>query len=196
MSVFPETSYTLVKKLAADVPAVSEAAWVRFFGLYVPVMRRFVEWNDKTHDPDDVVQDVLVKLLDAVRSGRYDPSRAKFRSFLAAVIRNHLVSLYRRDSARGGEGIPLDTLLSEPSVPASQGDGLDLDWARARHEAAVEHVLTKTALSRQSKDVYRAYVLEGKSAAEVAAAFGITKGNVAKIKFRIEGMVAALESDL
>ena len=60
----------------------------------------------------------------------------------------------------------------------------------------MEHVLTRTALSRQSKDVYRAHVLEGKSAAEVAAAFGTTKGNVAKIKFRVEGMVAALESDL
>lgn len=196
MAVFPETSYTLIKKLSADVPAVSEAAWARFFDLYVPVMRRFVEWNDKAHDPDDVVQDVLLKLLEAVRAGRYDPTRARFRAFLATVIRNHLVSLYRRDSARGGEKVSIDELLREPSVPASQGDELDLAWARARHEAAVEHVLTRTALSRQSKDVYRAHVLEGKSAAEVAAAFGTTKGNVAKIKFRVEGMVAALESDL
>ena len=60
MAVFPETSYTLIKKLSADVASVSEAAWVRFFDLYVPVMRRFVEWNDRTRDPEDVVQDVLV----------------------------------------------------------------------------------------------------------------------------------------
>ena len=197
MAVFPETSYTLIKKLSADVTSVSEAAWVRFFDLYVPVMRRFVEWNDRTRDPDDVVQDVLVKLLDAVRKGRYDPGRAKFRSFLATVIRNHLVSLYRRDASRGaGSNVSFDELLVEPSVSASQGDALDLEWARARHEAAVEHVLTKTALSAQSKSVYRAHVIEGKSAAEVAAEFGITKGNVAKIKFRVDGMVAALESDL
>ena len=197
MAVFPETSYTLIKKLSADVTSVSEAAWVRFFDLYVPVMRRFVEWNDKTRDPDDVVQDVLVKLLDAVRRGRYDPGRAKFRTFLATVIRNHLVSLYRRDAARGaGSNVPIDELLTEPSVPASQGDALDLAWARARHEAAVEHVLTKTALSAQSKAVYRAHVLEGRPAGEVAAEFGITKGNVAKIKFRVEGMAAALEGEL
>lgn len=197
MAVFPETSYTLIKKLSADVTSVSEAAWVRFFDLYVPVMRRFVEWNDRTRDPDDVVQDVLVKLLDAVRKGRYDPGRAKFRSFLATVIRNHLVSLYRRDAARGaGSNVSFEELLGEPSVPASQGDALDLAWARARHEAAVEHVLTKTALSAQSKAVYRAHVLEGRPAGDVAAEFGITKGNVAKIKFRVEGMAAALEGEL
>ena len=197
MAVFPETSYTLIKKLSADVTSVSEAAWVRFFDLYVPVMRRFVEWNDKTRDPDDVVQDVLVKLLDAVRRGRYDPGRAKFRTFLATVIRNHLVSLYRRDAARSaGSNVSIDELLTEPSVPASQGDALDLAWARARHEAAVEHVLTKTALSAQSKAVYRAHVLEGRPAGDVAAEFGVTKGNVAKIKFRVEGMVAALEGEL
>ena len=197
MAVFPETSYTLIKKLSADVTSVSEAAWVRFFDLYVPVMRRFVEWNDKTRDPDDVVQDVLVKLLDAVRKGRYDPGRAKFRTFLATVIRNHLVSLYRKDAARGeGSNVSFEELLTEPSVPASQGDALDLAWARARHEAAVEHVLTKTALSAQSKAVYRAHVLEGRPAGDVAAEFGITKGNVAKIKFRVEGMAAALEGEL
>lgn len=197
MAVFPETSYTLIKKLSADVTSVSEAAWVRFFDLYVPVMRRFVEWNDKTRDPDDVVQDVLVKLLDAVRRGLYDPGRAKFRTFLATVIRNHLVSLYRKDAARGaGANVSIDELLTEPSVPASQGDALDLAWARARHEAAVEHVLTKTALSAQSKAVYRAHVLEGRPAGDVAAEFGVTKGNVAKIKFRVEGMVAALEGEL
>ena len=197
MAVFPETSYTLIKKLSADVTSVSEAAWVRFFDLYVPVMRRFVEWNDKTRDPDDVVQDVLVKLLDAVRRGRYDPGRAKFRTFLATVIRNHLVSLYRKDAARGaGSNVSIDELLTEPSVPASQGDALDLAWARARHEAAVEHVLTKTALSAQSKAVYRAHVLEGRPAGDVAAEFGVTKGNVAKIKFRVEGMAAAIEGEL
>jgi len=55
MSLFPPTSLTLLLKLAVEVTGGNEAAWVRFFGLYTPAIRRFVEWNDKTHDP--VVQD-------------------------------------------------------------------------------------------------------------------------------------------
>lgn len=55
MSLFPPTSLTLLQKLAVEVTGGNEAAWVRFFGLYTPAMRRFVEWNDKVHDPDDVI---------------------------------------------------------------------------------------------------------------------------------------------
>ena len=35
----------------------------RFFALYTPVMRRFIEMNDRVHDPDDVIQDVYVKIV-------------------------------------------------------------------------------------------------------------------------------------
>ena len=64
MSVFPATSLTLVEKLASEIPGEDEASWVRFFNLYTPAIRRFVEWNDRTHDPDDVVQGVFVKLVE------------------------------------------------------------------------------------------------------------------------------------
>ena len=56
MSVFPSTSTTLLQTLAAKNTGVSEAAWARFFELYTPAMRRFIEMNDHTHDPDDVIQ--------------------------------------------------------------------------------------------------------------------------------------------
>ena len=196
MSVFPATSLTLVEKLASEIPGEDEASWVRFFNLYTPAIRRFVEWNDKTHDPDDVVQDVFVKLVEILRAGKYDPHRARFRAFLSTIIRRQLISMYRKDQARGGEGnLPLEDFADVLTVPASQGMKVDLDWARAKHEAAVEHVLTKTALAQTSKDVYRAHVLEGRPADEVAKAFHMTKNNVAKIKFRVENMISAIEEE-
>ena len=197
MSVFPVTSMTLMKKLAAETPGEYEAAWVRFFNLYKPAIRRFVEWNDKTHDPDDVIQDVFVKLVDILRAGKYDPEKARFRSLLATIIRRQLVSMYRKDCARGGNGnLPLEDFEDVLSVPAEQGDDMDRAWALAKHEAAVEHVLTKTALSQQSKDVYRAYVLEGRPIDEVAKTFGLTKNNIAKVKFRVENMISTVFSEL
>ena len=197
MSVFPVTSLTLMQKLAAAIPGEDEASWIRFFNLYRPAMRRFVEYNDKVHDPDDVIQDVFVKLVEILRARKFDPKRAHFRSFLATVIRRQLVSLYRRDQARGGDGnLPLEDFEDTLSTPAEQGTGMDLKWAKAVHDAAVEHVLTKTALSTQSKAVYRALVLEERPLADVARAFGMTKGNVAKIKFRVENMISVVESEL
>ena len=72
MSAFPETSMTLLKKLAVQVTGEREAAWVCFFGLYEPAIKRFVAWHDSSHDPDDVVQDIFLKLVSVVQSGGYD----------------------------------------------------------------------------------------------------------------------------
>ena len=196
MSLFPPTSLTLLQKLAVEVTGGNEATWVRFFGLYTPAMRRFVEWNDKVHDPDDVIQDVYLKLVEILRSQKYQPDKARFRTFLATLIRRQLISLYRHDQARGAEvNVPLDAVSEEPSVPALQATEIDLKWAWAKHAAAVEHVLTKTALSAQSKRVYRAHVLEGRSAEEVAGEFGISKNLVGQIKFRVDKAVSIIEEE-
>ena len=196
MSFFPQTSLTLLQKLAVEVTGGNEAAWVRFFALYTPAIRRFVEWNDKTHEPDDVIQDVYLKLVEILRTGTYQPDKARFRTFLATLIRRHLISLYRKDLARGGDrNFSLDELVEEPTVSPTQGDALDRQWAEAKHAAAVEHVLTKTAMSQRNKQVYRAHVLEGCSADEVAATFGITKNLVGQIKFRVEKAIAIIEEE-
>ena len=195
MSVFPQTSLTLLHKLAVQMTGASdEAAWTRFFNLYTPAIRKFVEWIDHSHDPDDVIQDIYIKLVEILRSGRYNPEKAKFRSFLATMIRRHLISLYRKDQARcAGAQTPLDDV--ELSVPSDQAERLDLKWRLAKHEAAVEHVLTKTALSRQTCDIYREHVINERPAAEVAKQFGITKNYVGQIKFRVNGMIEVLERE-
>ena len=194
MSAFPETSMTLLKKIAVQVTGERESAWVRFFGLYEPAIKRFVAWHDSSHDPDDVVQDIFLKLVSVVRSGGYDSSTGSFRAFLATMIRRHLVSLYRKDQARGA-GMHVDIDDVEPSVPADVAEQIDIKWRMARHQSAIEHVLTKTAISAQSRDIYRVYVEEGRSLDEVAAQFGVTKAVIYKIKSRVEQMAAIIEAE-
>jgi len=210
MSLFPPTSLTLLQKLAVEVTGGNEAAWVRFFGLYTPAIRRFVEWNDHVHDPDDVVQEVYLKLVEIIRSGKYNPDKAHFRTFLAMLIRHELISLYRKDQARGGDAnISLDAMCEtdgdgragaprtplELSVPATQPDEIDLSWAKAKHEAAVEHVLTKVAMKEQSRQIYRAYVLENRPIDEIVASFGVSSDIVYKVKYRVDKMIEAVEEE-
>ena len=194
MSAFPETSLTLLKKIAVQVTGEREAAWVRFFGLYEPAIKRFVAYHDSTHDPDDVVQDIFLKLVNIVQSGGYSSDMGSFRAFLATMIRRHLVSLFRKDRARGA-GLHVDIDDVEPSVPADVAEQIDIKWRMARHQSAIEHVLTKTAISAQSRDIYRAYVEEGRSLDEVAAQFGVTKAVIYKIKSRVEQMAAIIEAE-
>ena len=196
MSLFPPTSLTLLQKLAVEVTGGNEASWVRFFNLYTPAIRRFVEWNDHVHDPDDVVQEVYLKLVEIIRAGKYNPDKARFRTFLALLIRRQLITLYRQDQARHVvDRCSIDDLTEELSVPSDQREKIDLDWAKAKHEAAVEHVLTKVAMKAQSRDIYRAYVIEERPVEDVAATFGVTPDIIYKVKNRINKMIEAVEAE-
>ena len=148
-------------------------------------------------ETEDVAQEIFLKLVDVLRQGRYHADAGKFRCYVAAMIRREIVSQWRKAQVRGGaENIPLDELEAdeELAVPPAQAAVIDAKWRLARHEAAVEHALTKTALSARSRDIYRAYVLEECPIDEVAARFGVTKNHIGQIKLRVSRMIAALEA--
>ena len=194
MSAFPETSATLLAKLAAQVTGEDEANWVRFADLYVPAMRDFARSRGDC-DADDIVQEVLAGLVAVFRGNRFSIREGKgnFRAYLAKMIRNRLYMAYRRERSRGlGRTVEIDD--AEVSVPAdSVTAGLDAEWVAARHRAAVEHVLTKTLVSDLNKNLYRAYVLEERPINEVVRLFGVTRNQVSQAKTRIGRMVAAIE---
>lgn len=197
MNDFPSTSQTLLEKLAVEATGGGGAAWARFFALYTPAMKQFVRMIDHSHDPDDVVQEVYMHLVKILSERRYDAEKSRFRTFLKMLIRRQLIGMYRRDQSHGADStMSLDNLSEVPAVQPEQGVTLDLAWMKARHEAAVEHVLTKTALSAKTKAIYRAHVLEGRPAEEVCRQFAVNGNYLRQIKFRVEKAIALIESEL
>ena len=197
MSVFPTTSYTLIQKLAVEATGGNDAAWIRFFDLYTPAMKRFVQLIDHNHDPDDVVQEVYINLVKILEERKYKAEKAQFRTFLKMLIRRQLIGMYRHERAHGADPVvPLKSQSNAPVVQPEQGVALDLAWIKARHEAAVEHVFTKTVLSSKTKAVYRAHVIDGMSADETCEKFGIDGNYLRQIKFRVEKAIALVEAEL
>lgn len=201
MSAFPDTPVTLLARLAAQVTGRSdEAAWVRLFELYEPAIRKFSEQHGAGAEDEDVAQEIFMKLVGILRGGGFKVGcgTGKFRSYLATLIRRELVSRWRKMQARGGVcRVSLDDPDAGIDVPVDSATAaiLDAKWRLARHAAAVEHALTKTALSAQSKAVYRAYVLEDRPIGEVARAFGLPNNSVSQTKTRVERMIAAIEAE-
>jgi len=196
---FVQTQVTLLQRIAMEKTGEDEATWARFFELYYPAMVVFARGIGGSEHAEDIAQDVLVKLVDVLRNGRYERQPGKsFRAFLKTMIRNHLRDLYRREKVRGyGRLVPLTEAITE-DVAADERDigaAMDADWARACNDAAVEHVLTHTALAAQSKAVYREYAVQGQPLDEVARAFGISKNLVSQIKTRVDKMVAAVAAE-
>ena len=199
MGNFPDTPVTLLARIAVEATGqrTDEAAWVRLFNLYAPAIRRFAELQGTpSSESEDVTQDIFLRLVAILRGGRYRADAGRFRCYLATLVRNELVSRWRKVQARAA-CVPLDAVPDEAiaTLPPEAAALLDAKWRLARHEAAIEHALTKTALSRQSREIYRAYALEGRPIDEVAAAFGVSRNVVAQVKVRVNRMVASLEAE-
>ena len=196
MSAFPDTPVSLLARMAAARTGASEASWTRFFELYQPVIVKFAAFSGAGREAEDVAQDVFVKLVEVFRRSAYDPAHGTFRAYLATMIRHEVVNRWHKAAVRAeGRHVSIDNYEHpvELAAPSETAAILDARWRLARRQAAVEHVLTKTALSEKSKAIYRAYVLEERPIDEVAAAFGVPNNTVSQTKTRVARMIAAHE---
>jgi len=200
MSLFPETPCTLLVKLAAQMTGKSdEFAWQRFFELYQPAIVKFAENHGAAADAEDVAQKILLKLVDVLRAGRYSGDVGHFRSYLATLIRREVIDYWRSANARGASRtVSLDDedASVEPAAESETAALIDAKWRLARHESAVEHVLTRTMLPEKTKAIYRAYALDEEPLKSVASRFGVSQDVVYQVKSRVGRMVAAIESEM
>ena len=201
MATFPDTPVSLLVRLSSEKTGIcDEAGWTRLFELYAPAIKMFAEERGIADESEDVVQDIFMRLVEILRERRVSVGgdAGKFRRYLATLVRNELVSRWRKRKVRGdGINLSLDDPSSgvEATVDSDAAAIVDAKWRLARRKAAVDWALAKTALSAQSKAVYRAYVIEGRDIADVAASFGISRNSVSQIKTRVERMAAAIEAE-
>ncbi len=192
--MLPDTPKTLLRKIAEYANGDDAAEWARFVELYTPVIRAFICAREDVgeSDAEDMVQEIFVRLVDVLRSGRYRPEKGRFRAYLGTMVRRLLIDRHRREMARG-EMVPADDmeLLSETPDAAAY---VDLHLKAARHAAAVEHVLSRTMLDARTVAAYREYALEDRPAAEVAARHGLTLNALRQIKHRVGRMIAVVEA--
>ena len=203
MTPFPDTSSTLLAKLAERESGIDQAAWCRFFALYQPVMVEFARMRGAGEEAEDVVQEVFADLAKTFRAGRYAREKGKFKAYLAMMLKNELISRFRRREVRPERNSVSMTearievekrLQSAPAVYSSQDD--IEDWKTARHRAAMNHVLEKTALSEQSRRIFRRLLDTGDNCAKVAQGMGVAAATVRQVKSRVSRMIVAFEKSL
>ena len=203
---FPLTSVTLIAKIKQLSPGEDSSAWVRFWNSYSLAIRQFAAMKGGEANADDIVMTVLGKLVDVLRTGQYSPEKGRFHSYLATMIVNEVHMAHRKEMARagdrkvsldaGGEDASSSALMDTLAAPEESPESIDADWRQAVLKSAVEHVLTKTALSDRDRKVYRAYALEGRDIADVAKEFGLSRNSVSQIKSRIDKRIVAVGKEL
>jgi RNA polymerase sigma-70 factor (ECF subfamily) len=81
-----DTSLTLMMRVQQD-PADPQA-WDEFVQRYLPMIRAWcLRWGSQPSDADDVAQQVLIRLLGAMKKYHYEPATG-FRGWLKTVTHN------------------------------------------------------------------------------------------------------------
>ena len=208
-AVFPQTSVTMIAKIRNLGPGEDSAQWVRFWNMYSLAIRQFAAFKGGEENADDIVMQVLGKLVDVLRSGQYTPEKGKFHSYLATMIINEVRMAHRSSQVRAGDrkvsidsasttaaGDDTGPLADTLPAPEESSVKIDEEWRNAVLKSATEHVLTKTALSERDRAVYRAFAQEGRDIGEVAKEFGISRNLVSQIKVRIDRRIVAFGREL
>ena len=119
--------------------------------------------------------------------------------FITICAEGHRPWMMRNPDGRAGAHpalSPLRGLLRSEDIRTPLASSSDDDlpvWNLARHRAAVEHVLTKTAISEQSRRIYRELLATGDSCAKVARRMNLPAATVRQVKSRVSRMIAAFE---
>ena len=182
------TSTTLLLRL--QLAPSDQAAWAEFVERYGRRIEGWCrQWGLQEADAQDVAQTVLLKLLRAMETFRYDETQ-RFRAWLKTVT-HHAWQDWVRSRRRivvGGDSSLLGVL---ESIAAR-------DDLAAWMEGAYEQELLDQALVRvrprvqeQTWEAFRLTTYEGLSGAEVASRLGMAITSVYKAKSNIQKLLEA-----
>jgi RNA polymerase sigma-70 factor (ECF subfamily) len=171
------TSISLLERLRQ--PGDAEA-WARFVRLYTPLL---FHWASRAglreHDAADLVQDVLTLLVQKLPEFTYDPAKS-FRGWLRAVTLNKSRERYRRAV------LPVEKdgrALAGVAAPAEDDPIWEAEYRQ--HLVGQALRLMQAEFQPTTWQACWQHVVDGKSAAEVASALGMTPGAVRAAKFRV-----------
>lgn len=189
----PDTPKTLLDELARQ-GELDELKWRQFDTLYRPVIAFFIRqrFASLTGETDDIVQNIMVKLVTVLRKRQYRSDRSRFRTYLAALVHNYCID-YLKESSRRVE-IPIDSIdidaLSTGHTPYAALTQLDRQWAEGCFQAARRHVLECVPLDPLHKKIFLE-IERGRTSDQVAQKNGVSAAAVRQIKHRISDLINA-----
>ncbi|MBX9585172.1 MAG: sigma-70 family RNA polymerase sigma factor [Gemmataceae bacterium] len=172
------TPASLLERLKA--PAPTPADWRRLHDLYRPLVRHWAGRAGLPGEADDIAQEVLIAVfrgLAAFERHRDGAFRAWLRTITVHKVRSHLRAARPEVPDAGG-------FLDRLADPA--GD-LSREWDRDHDRHVFDELLAavRPDFTPPTWEAFRLFAVDGRSAAETAAATGLTENAVMLAKSRI-----------
>jgi len=181
-----QTNPTLLGRLRR-MPSDPEA-WRQFVDRYGPrILMWCRHWGLQPADASDVMQAVLLKLLGALQTFEYDPSRS-FRAWLKTLTQHAWLDTVRsvRRQSTGDEALlqQLDSIAARDDLVQQ----LEQTYERELLELAMQRV--QLQVLPKTWEAFQRTVLEGQPPASVAAALQTTLANVYKSRSNVQKRLA------
>lgn len=129
-------------------------------------------------DPEDIVQDVWWRAMDAY--GRFDPAKGSFRTWIFRIATNALTDGYRRLATRGRIPTALERARAQVLPNELIAQGTSISHKAAREEDITRLLAALEKLDRDERTLFAHCALEGLSAEDVAPLLGIGAEAAAK----------------
>jgi RNA polymerase sigma-70 factor (ECF subfamily) len=156
-------------------------AWDRFVDLYTPLLYHWARrMGLQDQDAADLVQDVFTTLVQKMPEFVYDP-RKSFRSWLRTILLNKWRTHGKQRARRPLTGDP-EALAEAPDL-----DDPNAFWEAEYHRHLVDRALDlmRAEFQPTTWTACWQFVVEGRSAADVAAELGISENAVYIAKLRV-----------
>jgi RNA polymerase sigma factor (sigma-70 family) len=195
---FPSTRLSLVARMRSADEQTRRLAFATVVEAYWKPIYKYLrmKWHVEADRAADLTQEFFLAALEKDMLGRYDPQRARFRTYLRVCVDGFASNVRKAEGRlkRGGAVglVPLDfeaaegeVLRREPSIPADVDEMFDQEWMRALFQHAVDDLRESTRSSGRGPmfEVFRRYDLvedadERPSYATVARELGLTTATV------------------
>jgi RNA polymerase sigma-70 factor, ECF subfamily len=179
-----ETSASLFECLRTRPDA---GAWERLVDLYTPMIRNWlVRYSLRNEDVEDLVQEVLARLLSKLPEFKKEPRTGAFRCWLRGITVNCLREFWRaqRWQPRAIGGSNFAQVLEELEDPDSSLSQL---WNQEHDDHVTRRLLEmiKPRFEAITWQAFQRHVLEGASVDEVARDLGLSPNAVFIAKSRV-----------
>lgn len=193
----PETRPSLLLRVRDPT---DREAWAEFSEIYRPVICRIAHFKGlQEADAEDLAQQVLFSIANAIERWQPDDSRAKFRTWVRRIAENAILNAITRgvpDKASGNDDV--QKFLHE--CPARGGPDSDLLKTEYRREVfawAARQI--RDEFSDRTWNSFWLTTVEGQEVDAVAEQLGRTRGSVyasrSRVMKRLKQMVEEFDDE-
>ena len=157
---FPPTRLSVVARTRSDDEETRRLALGTLIEAYWKPVYKYLrlKWRLNPDEAADLTQEFFTTTLEKDVLGRYDPDRARFRTYLRLCVDGFASNARKAEGRlkRGGgvTTVPLDfqsaegeLMRHEPAVPADVDDLFYQEWVRALFQRAVDDLRQSSAAS-------------------------------------------------